>query len=126
MKIIFLGVFMNNLDEKMIVRELKIRNLIKISSSASLIFGEFFDKGADIIKIIKSYLENLGSLNDNLVVDSTIQRELEIANLISFAKNGVFMETNPKQAYVIRKRLYDYTNDSIQEYENTCNNTKIM
>lgn len=117
---------MNNLDEKMIVKELRIRNLAKISSSATLIFGEFFDKGADIIKIIKSYLENLGSLNDNLVVDSTIQRELEIANLIVFAKNGIFMETNPKLAYEIKKRLYEYTNDSIQEYENACKNTKTM
>ena len=119
MKIIFLGGIMNNFDKSSLIKVLKINNLIKLLELGTIIFGEFFDKGLELQKIINNYLENIDSL-ENIEVNSSLVDELNIANLILLVKNP--MELDETKIYFIKKKLYDYTTNSIEEFKNSYSN----
>ena len=101
---------MNNFDESSLTKVLRINNLIKLSEIGCIIFGEFFDKGLELQKIINNYLENIDSL-ENIEVNSSLIDEINIANLILLVKNP--MELDETKIYFIKKKLYDYTTNSI-------------
>ena len=119
MKIIFLGGIMNNFDKSSLVKVLKFNNLIKLLELGTIIFGEFFDKGLELQKIINNYLENIDSL-ENIEINSSLVDELNIANLILLVKNP--MELDETKIYFIKKKLYDYTINSIEEFKNSYSN----
>ena len=119
MKIIFLGGIMNNFDKSSLIKVLKINNLIKLLELGTIIFGEFFDKGLELQKIINNYLENIDSL-ENIEINSSLVDELNIANLILLVKNP--MELDETKIYFIKKKLYDYTINSIEEFKNSYSN----
>ena len=119
MKIIFLGGIMNNFDKSSLVKVLKFNNLIKLLELGTIIFGEFFDKGLELQKIINNYLENIDSL-ENIEINSSLVDELNISNLILLVKNP--MELDETKIYFIKKKLYDYTINSIEEFKNSYSN----
>lgn len=119
MKIIFWGGIMNNFDKSSLIKVLKINNLIKLLELGTIIFGEFFDKGLELQKIINNYLENIDSL-ENIEINSSLVDELNIANLILLVKNP--MELDETKIYFIKKKLYDYTINSIEEFKNLYSN----
>ena len=119
MKIIFLGGIMNNFDKSSLIKVLKINNLIKLLELGTIIFGEFFDKGLELQKIINNYIENIDSL-ENIEINSSLVDELNIANLILLVKNP--MELDETKIYFIKKKLYDYTINSIEEFKNSYSN----
>lgn len=110
---------MNNFDESSVIKVLRVNNLIKLSEIGCIIFGEFFDKGLELQKIINNYLENIDSL-ENIEVNSSLVDELTIANLILLANHP--MELDETKIYTIKTKLYDYTKNSIEEFKNSYSN----
>ncbi len=110
---------MKNFDESSLVKVLKFNNLIKLLELGTIIFGEFFDKGLELQKIINNYIENIDSL-ENIEINSSLVDELNIANLILLVKNP--MELDETKIYFIKKKLYDYTINSIEEFKNLYSN----
>ena len=110
---------MNNFDELSVIKVLRINNLIKLSEIGCIIFGEFFDKGLELQKIINNYLENIDSL-ENIEVNSSLVDELTIANLILLANHP--MELDETKIYTIKTKLYDYIKNSIEEFKNSYSN----
>ena len=110
---------MNNFDVLSVIKVLRINNLIKLSEIGCIIFGEFFDKGLELQKIINNYLENIDSL-ENIEVNSSLVDELTIANLILLANHP--MELDETKIYTIKTKLYDYIKNSIEEFKNSYSN----
>ena len=59
-------------------------------------------------------------LTENIEVNSSLIDEINIANLILLVKNP--MELDETKIYFIKKKLYDYTTNSIEEFKNSYSN----